>query len=142
MEIICANYRSGEFYSFKKNNSQVPKLKSNPVTIKKRDIKPTNIFLDGKNNIKIGDFGLAIQSRKQLWKHDEANDQAGTPMYSSPEQISGSFPLSGKADVYPIGIILVEICYKFGTEMERNIELCKIRKNACLDVLCFLFKSN
>ena len=26
-----------------------------------RDVKPTNCFLDGNDNIKIGDFGLSVE---------------------------------------------------------------------------------
>lgn len=43
-----------------------------------RDIKPANIFLDSKNNVKLGDFGLA----KILEENGEfAQTHVGTPYY-------------------------------------------------------------
>lgn len=47
-----------------------------------RDIKPGNIFLDEKMNVKLGDFGLA----RQLGDGSEyAYTHVGTPFYMSPE---------------------------------------------------------
>jgi NIMA (never in mitosis gene a)-related kinase len=49
-----------------------------------RDLKPGNIFLDGAQNIKIGDFGLA----KELASESKfAYTNVGTPFYMSPEMI-------------------------------------------------------
>ena len=47
-----------------------------------RDIKPANIFLDSKNNIKLGDFGLAKKMEKDT---KFAFTNVGTPFYMSPE---------------------------------------------------------
>lgn len=49
-----------------------------------RDIKPGNIFLDAKNNVKLGDFGLA---RKLSSESEYAETYVGTPYYMSPEQV-------------------------------------------------------
>lgn len=57
-----------------------------------RDLKPANIFLDSDMNVKIGDFGLALERKeyqnsnhhKDTKKDDE--DGLGTPMYRAPEQ--------------------------------------------------------
>lgn len=50
-------------------------------TVLHRDLKPANIFLDSKQNIKLGDFGLA-----RILKHDTsfAKTFVGTPYYMSP----------------------------------------------------------
>lgn len=46
-----------------------------------RDLKPANVFLDGNDNVKLGDFGLA-----RVLQHDTsfAKTFVGTPYYMSP----------------------------------------------------------
>uniref|UniRef100_A0A3N7GC00 non-specific serine/threonine protein kinase n=1 Tax=Populus trichocarpa TaxID=3694 RepID=A0A3N7GC00_POPTR len=71
-----------------------------------RDIKTTNVLLDGNMNVKISDFGMA--------KLDEEDDThistrvAGTMGYMAPEYaLYGR--LTYKADVYSFGIVALEI---------------------------------
>lgn len=51
------------------------------ATVLHRDLKPANIFLDIKQNVKLGDFGLA-----RILNHDTsfAKTFVGTPYYMSP----------------------------------------------------------
>lgn len=50
-----------------------------------RDVKPENIFLDGKGGAKLGDFGLS-----STWEEDirKTTALAGTPLYMAPESLS------------------------------------------------------
>ncbi|THG09365.1 hypothetical protein TEA_013781 [Camellia sinensis var. sinensis] len=72
----------------------------------KRDIKATNVLLDGDLNPKISDFGLA-----KLTEDDNTHIStrvAGTIGYMAPEYALWGY-LSNKADVYSFGIVALEI---------------------------------
>jgi len=74
-----------------------------------RDLKPDNILVttqhDGREQVKIVDFGIA--------KTTQAGDQTvtslgvaiGTPEYMSPEQIAGE-ALDSRTDLYSLGLVL------------------------------------
>ncbi len=70
-----------------------------------RDIKPANIMVVEGTEVKIADFGAAYLHRKA-----DASQTAniGTPMYMSPEQISGE-PLTHHSDMYCLGVMLYEL---------------------------------
>ena len=70
-----------------------------------RDLKPMNIFLTKKNEIKIGDLGVA----KFLSTNSIAMTCIGTPYYLSPE-ICKEKPYNSKGDVWALGCILYELC--------------------------------
>lgn len=67
-----------------------------------RDLKPENILMDGKNNIKIVDFGMAALQPHNKW----LNTACGSPHYASPEVIQGQYYRGDKADVWSCGVIL------------------------------------
>eukprot|EP00696_Hemimastix_kukwesjijk_P003575 gnl/Hemi2/14378_TR4869_c3_g9_i1.p1 gnl/Hemi2/14378_TR4869_c3_g9~~gnl/Hemi2/14378_TR4869_c3_g9_i1.p1 ORF type:complete len:375 (-),score=131.63 gnl/Hemi2/14378_TR4869_c3_g9_i1:129-1253(-) len=71
-----------------------------------RDIKPANVFLDGQQNVKLGDFGLAriMGSNSAL-----ADTHVGTPFYMSPEQI-GECGYNAQSDVWSLGCLVYELC--------------------------------
>ncbi|KAG7222721.1 hypothetical protein INR49_026330 [Caranx melampygus] len=76
------------------------------ATVLHRDLKPANIFLDIKQNIKLGDFGLA-----RILNHDTsfAKTFVGTPYYMSPEQIN-RMSYNEKSDIWSLGCLLYELC--------------------------------
>lgn len=49
------------------------------MNIVHRDVKPANIFLGDKNELKLGDLNISRQLRDEL-----ASTQTGTPNYASP----------------------------------------------------------
>lgn len=70
-----------------------------------RDIKPGNILHSGKANIKLADFGLAI---------DRSSDRTvvaglGSPAYMAPELLAGLAEASEKTDIYALGVVMYHL---------------------------------
>jgi TonB family protein len=72
-----------------------------------RDIKPTNILLDGADGVCVGDFGLAqmLDGAPGLTR---TGILTGTPHYMAPEQALGN-PADRRSDIYSLGIVAYEI---------------------------------
>jgi serine/threonine protein kinase/tetratricopeptide (TPR) repeat protein len=71
-----------------------------------RDVKPSNIMIDGASRARILDFGIATWS-------DHVDDTstatvAGTPGYMSPEQIKGE-SLTPASDLFSLGVVLYQL---------------------------------
>ena len=103
-----------------------------------RDLKPVNIFIDSKDHVKIGDFGLAtagliahnkdaeavddsLASDNNIAVEEDMTGQIGTAMYVAPElSVSRLTSYNQKVDLYSLGIIFFEMCYPpLATGMER-----------------------
>lgn len=69
-----------------------------------RDIKPPNIMIQNRKEIKIMDFGMACVYEQNIGDIDIA----GTPLYMSPEQLDGK-NLDGRTDLYSLGVTLFEM---------------------------------
>ena len=70
-----------------------------------RDIKPANIFMVGRTQPRVLDFGIA----RITHQHDGAGDiAAGSPYYMAPEQVRQQ-PVDRRADVFSLGVVLYEL---------------------------------
>ena len=74
-----------------------------------RDVKPSNVMVDGRGDALLMDFGLAhIDTEQDQITHDGA--VMGTPAYMAPEQAERSVGEVGPAsDQYGLGVVLYEM---------------------------------
>lgn len=104
-----------------------------------RDLTPSNIFFDVRNDIKIGDFGLAKFTNLEQPDREshitpdptggslDGTSQVGTYFYIAPELDQGWPHVDEKVDMYSLGVILFELWHPFVTAMERRVVLSELK---------------
>lgn len=88
-----------------------------------RDIKPGNILISRRAEVKLADFGIASSEKEDEIPSGTEDDSSaitsptltqtgvtlGTPAYMAPEQIENSRSADKRADVYSMGVMLYEM---------------------------------
>ncbi|MEB3298397.1 MAG: protein kinase [Candidatus Sericytochromatia bacterium] len=73
-----------------------------------RDIKPDNIQVKADGSVKLMDFGVA-RVKSDLPSLTQTGTTLGTIAYMSPEQLTDSRNVDGRADIFSLGALLYEM---------------------------------
>ena len=73
-----------------------------------RDLKPHNLMVNFRGQVKILDFGIAKAESARMAAATQEGQTKGTVFYMSPEQLAGE-QLDGRSDLYSLGTILFEL---------------------------------
>lgn len=72
-----------------------------------RDIKPRNILLTQDNEVKVGDFGIALIERADV-EDTQVIGRLGSPRYMSPEQVRDE-TVTEQSDIFSLGMVAYEL---------------------------------
>jgi serine/threonine-protein kinase len=73
-----------------------------------RDVKPGNLMVTPRLDVKIIDFGLARLLADRSPRLTKPSERIGTLMYMSPEQAAGD-DVDGRTDLYSLGCVLYQL---------------------------------
>ncbi|MEO3849235.1 protein kinase [Streptomyces sp. B8F3] len=73
-----------------------------------RDIKPGNVMMTRRDQVKVMDFGIARAVQSGVTSMTQTGMVVGTPQYLSPEQALGR-GVDARSDLYSVGVMLFEL---------------------------------
>jgi len=97
-----------------------------------RDVKPSNLMVDGHGVVKVLDFGLAAGAPEHAHTGGPVAQTtlAGTPLYMAPEQARGE-PVDHRADIYALGATLFQlVCGRPPFQAQTAVELRTMHESA------------
>ncbi|KAL6619446.1 hypothetical protein ACP70R_034585 [Stipagrostis hirtigluma subsp. patula] len=71
-----------------------------------RDVKPENLLLDERGDVRLTDFGLCALADREIGPDGLTATSCGTPAYVAPEILLKKRYDAGKADVWSCGVVL------------------------------------
>ena len=96
------------------SSSSPPSPTSSPLSFDDSTLRPTP-------------FPPSASSSSKSSSNSNHTIKIGTPSYAAPEQLRGKGRYGPSVDIYPLGLILLELCTPFGTAMERAMALGRAR---------------
>jgi len=79
-----------------------------PLGLVHRDLKPQNLMVNFRGQVKVLDFGIAKAKDHRLAARTQEGQTKGTVFYMSPEQLTGD-ELDARSDLYSLATILYEM---------------------------------
>jgi eukaryotic-like serine/threonine-protein kinase len=73
-----------------------------------RDLKPENVLVTAAGQVKLMDFGIALDESARRLTWSGLSTTIGTPDYMAPEQVSGRHG-DARTDIYALGTMLYEM---------------------------------
>lgn len=70
-----------------------------------RDVKPANIIITRRGQVKLTDFGIAVLP---MGSRTQSGMVMGSPKYMSPEQAMG-YTVDSRSDIFSLGVVLFEM---------------------------------
>lgn len=93
-----------------------------------RDLKPANLLVSRAGEVKIADFGIALDPSGSA-PLTQTGHAVGTPLYMSPEQLRGE-RVDARSDLFSFGVVLYELLAghpPFSAESEGEAEISLLR---------------